>query len=149
MKFVILSAKTIPGFNVRGPILSPAEYDIHLVLRWIGLGIDVREAMEDGSYRKLKHNDPKLVELLDAKIEKEAKKRDEWNKRKVDNVGAIDSRAIAKLKPERLPKHKPSPKKVSKPKKEEPPKEEVKEEPVVEVENEPIDLFIDELEKPE
>ena len=75
MKFVILSSKILPGYDVCGPILSPAEYDIHLVLRWIGLGIDVREAMEDGSYRKLKHNDPKLVELLDAKIEKEAKDR--------------------------------------------------------------------------
>ena len=126
MKFVILSSKILPGYDVCGPILSPAEYDIHLILRWINFGIDVREYMEDGSFRKLKQNDPKLVELLNEKIEREARKREERKKLRIDHVGSIDSRANARLKPERLAKRNPAPKKVSKPKKIEPPKEEIK-----------------------
>lgn len=149
MRFVILSDKVIPGYNVKGPILSPAEYDVHLVLRWISLGIDVREYMENGAHRKLKSNDPKLIELLNEKIERETKKREEWKKRRIDNPGMIDSRANAKLKPERLPqrKQKPVPKKVVEPKVVEPPKEEVIEDVVGVDEN--IEIFIDELERPE
>ena len=67
MRFVILSAKPLPiGNGVHGPILSPAEYDVHLVLKLLALRIDVREVMEDGSYRKLDSNDEKLLELLTA-----------------------------------------------------------------------------------
>ena len=150
MRVVVLSTGTIPGFNVRGPILSPTEYDIHLILRWISLRLDVREVMEDGSYRKLKSNDPKLLELLDEKIQKETKKREEMKKLRIDNTVYIDSRANVKLKPERLPKQKPIPQKINKPKKEEPPKVEVKEEELVtDVKENDIELFIDELEKPE
>ena len=71
MRFVILSAKPLPiGNGVHGPILSPAEYDVHLVLKLLALRIDVREVMEDGSYRKLDSNDEKLLELLKAKSNK-------------------------------------------------------------------------------
>ena len=43
MKFVILSHKIIPGYGVKGPILSPANYDVHLVLKWIAAGLDVEK----------------------------------------------------------------------------------------------------------
>ena len=75
MKFVILSRGPIPGYGVTGPILSPAEYDIHLVLRWIGAGVDIREVMEDGSYRKLSVNDERINEELNRKINERAAER--------------------------------------------------------------------------
>ena len=74
MKFVILSNKIIPDFNVKGPVLTPMEYDIHQVLRWLTSGIDVREVMEDGSYRKLSFNDAKLVDELYNKSNKNREK---------------------------------------------------------------------------
>ena len=65
MKFVILDNRSLPEFNgVRGPILTPRFYDIHLVLRWIAAGIDIREVMEDGSYRKLEFNDERVMRRL-------------------------------------------------------------------------------------
>ena len=75
MKFVILSRGPIPGYGVTGPILSPAEYDIHLVLRWIGAGVDIREVMEDGSYRKLSVNDERINEELNRKLNERAAER--------------------------------------------------------------------------
>jgi hypothetical protein len=144
MKFVILSNKAIPMFNgMRGPVMTPTEYDIHLVLRWISLGLDIREVMEDGSYRKLKHNDPKLMELLSKKLDENAKKRQE-RKEKIDNevVKEIIPQGNIKIKEEKKIFKQPVPKK-EEPKKQENKKNDVKKE-------EPKkDLFIDDLEKPE
>ena len=145
MKFVILSHKLIPGYGVKGPILSPANYDVHLVLKWLAVGLDVREVMEDGSYRKLSFNDKKLLEVLNAKLKKQAEKR-EAVKRELEEVKSepIKPMGGVKLVPEDkpLPVAKPKKKKVEKvvekPKKEEQPKEEPS-----------VELFIDELEKPE
>jgi hypothetical protein len=145
MKFVILSHKIIPGYGVKGPILSPANYDVHLVLKWIAAGLDVREVMEDGSYRKLSFNDKKLLEILNDKLKKQAEKR-EAVKRELEEVKSepIKPMGGVKLVPEDkpLPVAKPKKKKVEKvvekPKKEEQPKEEPS-----------VELFIDELEKPE
>ena len=70
MKFVILSSGYIPGFNgVRGPILTPSAYDLHLVLQWLCAGVDIREVMPDGSYRKLQFNDEKIMKEIDEELE--------------------------------------------------------------------------------
>ena len=87
MKYVILSRKQIPGYSVKGPILTPAEYDIHQVLKWVVVGIDVREVMEDGSYRKLSFNDPRLMEELDKKLNIQRERR-EHAERKNDAIRA-------------------------------------------------------------
>ena len=144
MRYVILSRSPIPGFGVSGPILSPAHYDIHLVLRWIGAGVDIREVMEDGSYRRLRINDERLMEELNRKIEKQAAERKaikeqiEYERR--NPAGNV------RLIPEKNRK-KPAVKKVQPVKKEEP---KVVEPPKpVEVKEEKIDLFIDKLERPE
>ena len=145
MRYVILSRTPIPGFGVSGPILSPAHYDIHLVLRWIGAGVDIREVMEDGSYRRLKINDERLIEELNRKIEKQAAER-EAIKRQIED----DRRRPAgnvQLIPERNRK-KPAVKKV-RPVKQEEPKVVEPPKPVEVKEEENIELFIDELEKPE
>lgn len=152
MKFVILSYKMIPGYNVKGPILSPASYDVCKVLDWIRLGLDVREVMPDGSYRRLKADDPKLKELLDAKIEKGMKERREIQAAREERRRARMGipTLVSNTKP--LPVvEKPKPEKKVEPKKEELIVEEVKEEPIVEefIEEPPVDLFIDELENPE
>ena len=139
MQFVILSHKTIPGFGVKGPILSPASYDIHLVLRWISVGVDVREVMEDGSLRKLKFNDERLMEELHKKLDKQAEQR--LAVKKAREEIKIEVKGNVKL----MPEAKPLPKK--KVKKEEPKKEIV--EPKEEVKEDNIDLFIDHLEDPE
>ena len=148
MKFVILSHKIIPGFGVKGPVMSPATYDIHLVLKWVAAGVDVREVMEDGSYRKLSFNDERLLEELNKKLDKQAKERAKVKKE-------LEERKNERVKPtggvQLIPEAKPLPVK-SKPKKEKVKKEEPKKvEPVVEqkIEEPPMELFIDELEKPE
>ena len=144
MKFVILNHnRIIPGYGVKGPILSPAEYDIHLVLRWLAAGLDVREVMPDGTYRKLKHNDARLMEELNKKIERQTQERAELKKAQEETrssrMGGGNIRLVPENKP--LPVIKPRPKKEEPPKKEELKVEEVKEEQV--------DLFIDQLEDPE
>jgi hypothetical protein len=139
MQFVILSHKIIPGFGVKGPILSPASYDIHLVLRWISVGVDVREVMEDGSLRKLKFNDERLMEELHRKLDKQAEQR--LAVKKAREEIKIEVKGNVKL----MPEAKPLPKK--KVKKEEPKKEII--EPKEEVKEDNIDLFIDHLEDPE
>ena len=143
MKCVILSRKMIPGYGVKGPILSPAEYDIHQILKWINVGIDVREVMEDGSYRKLYINDPKLIELLNEKVNKKSEQRKQ-DRQLMENNRVVKPQGNVRLRPEKI--HDPKPKKVQ-PK---PVKEVIKEEPKKEeVKEEVVDLFIDELEKPE
>ena len=139
MKFVILTNKIIPGFSVKGPILSPAEYDIYQVLRWVAAGVDVREVMEDGSYRKLSFNDERLVaELTKLSIQHKAELEKTKNELK---SAEIKPNGNVQLKPEKNKKVvKPNKPKVTTPKVEkhvEPSK----------VENN--DIIIDELEKPE
>lgn len=69
MKFVILSSAVIPGFNgQRGPLLTPQELDVKSVLKMVGCGIDVREVMPDGSYRKVEFSDDRLTNYLSNKI---------------------------------------------------------------------------------
>lgn len=156
MRFVILSYKEIPGYGVKGPILSPANYDVHLVLKWINAGIDVREVMEDGSYRKLSFNDPRLMEELHKKLDKQAKKREDV-KKELENLHGerIIPRNNVQLSGEEHDKIKTQIIKKKEVVKENKPKnkkkEVIKEEPVVEqkVEEPPVELFIDELEKPE
>lgn len=138
MKFVILSNKMIPEYNVKGPIFSPAEYDLYLVLRWIMNGIDIREVMDDGTYRKLSLHDERLLSELHGESEKKIKDRS----KKLDEVKADQQQhSTVRLKPEKKQKV-PQIKKTEKPK---------KENKVVEkaVEKENIEFFIDELEKPE
>lgn len=77
MKFVILSSCEIPGFGgARGPVLTPQEYDLHLVLRMITNGVDIREVMEDGSYRKLVFNDPAVMKAIDKGFVKDHKEEE-------------------------------------------------------------------------
>ena len=141
MKCVILSHKIIPGYNVKGPILSPAEYDVHQLLKWINVGLDVREVMEDGSYRKLKNNDPKILELLNKKIDKQHEEKQRIKMLQV-NERVVKPTGNVQLKPEKTYKPKKvQAKPVKEVKVEEPKREEVKEEKV--------DLIIDELERPE
>lgn len=62
MKFVILSSVPIPGFNgQRGPLLTPQCLDAKLVLKMVAMGIDVKEVMEDGSYRDVEFSDSRLI----------------------------------------------------------------------------------------
>ena len=143
MKCVILSRKIIPGYGVKGPILSPAEYDIHQILKWINVGIDVREVMEDGSYRKLNVNDPKLMGLLNEKVNKKAEERKQ-ERRLIEDNRVVKPQGTVRLRPEKI--HDPKPKKVQPKPVKEVIKEELKKE---EVKEEVVDLFIDELEKPE
>ena len=139
MKFVILTNKIIPGFSVKGPILSPAEYDIYQVLRWVAAGVDVREVMEDGSYRKLSFNDERLVaELTKLSIQHKAELEKTKNELK---SAEIKPNGNVQLKPEKNKKVVKSnkPKVIT-------PKVEKHVEPS-KVENN--DIIIDELEKPE
>lgn len=145
MKFVILSKKIIPGYGVKGPILSPATYDIHQVLKWVAAGVDVREVMEDGSFRKLSFNDERLINELNKKLEKQAIEKEEIKKQREGlNIEPVKRANVSLVPEKKLPQ-----KKVVK--KQEVVKEELKVEKVEEqkVEPEKIDLIIDELEKPE
>ena len=70
MKFVIMSRGQLPFYNgACGPILTPVAYDIHLVLKWLAAGVDVREVMDDGSFRKLEFNDERVMKELDEDLE--------------------------------------------------------------------------------
>lgn len=71
MKFVILHTGVIPGYgNARGPVMTPQEYDLKDVLKWVSHGIDIREVMEDGSYRKLEFNDRRINEAINNGLNK-------------------------------------------------------------------------------
>lgn len=66
MKFVIMHTGEIPGYgHVRGPVLTPQAYDLSTVLKWVSHGVDIREVMEDGSYRKLTFNDRRLKSAIE------------------------------------------------------------------------------------
>ena len=143
MKFVILSNKVILDFNVKGPVMTPTEYDVHQVLRWIAAGIDVREVMEDGSYRKLSFNDERLKEELRKKSDKIKEEREKHFGNAINEItnGTIKPNGIIKLKPEKVKAKNIKP---VEEKKQELKKKEVK------VQEEPqVDLIIDDLEKPE
>ena len=151
MKFVIMNTGIIPGFGIKGPVLTPREYDVHQVIKWLAIGIDVREVMEDGSYRKLKFSDEKLMNEACKDIEKQRIERN----RIEEEVKAMDNQP--KIKPSKkqvqfvpvVEEQNKKNKKVEhkKPVVEKVVKEEVKEEPKIE---EPeVDFPIDNLEKPE
>ena len=88
MKFVIMNTGIIPGFGIKGPVLTPREYDVHQVIKWLAIGIDVREVMEDGSYRKLKFSDEKLMNEACKDIEKQRIERN----RIEEEVKAMDNK---------------------------------------------------------
>lgn len=101
MKFVILSSSCIPGFNgARGPILTPTAYDLHLVLQWLCAGVDVREVMPDGSYRKLQFNDEKIMKEIDEELEmKRIQKEQNVDFLKEEPVKKVDKPKVIKTKP--------------------------------------------------
>ena len=128
MKFVVLDNKELPMYNgVKGPIMTPTAFDIQLVLKWLAFEIDVREVMEDGSFRKLEFNDERVMRELDEKLEM---KRIE----KEQKVKLVDHIPVTKKASNKKVVVRPQPK-----------KEEVKE---PEVKKEP-ELFVDDLKKPE
>lgn len=144
MKVVILSAKRIPGFGVYGPIMTPTEYDVHLILKWIAARIDVREVMEDGSYRKLTCNDKRLMEELDKKHAKIQKDREDFKKARKEVEIEKRQRGNIIMKPEKKPHPQPKIKVL-----EEKPLPVVKEEPkqIEDKKEEPkVDIMIDDLE---
>ena len=138
MKFVIMSRGHLPFYNgVCGPILTPVAYDIHLVLKWLAAGVDVREVMDDGSFRKLEFNDEQVMKELDEDIER---KRIE----KEQHVKLLEEHKVEvkKVTPKKVNIYPAEPVKPIKEKKEE--KLVVKEEP--KVEKKKTELEIDELE---
>ena len=136
MKFVILSNNVIPDYNgVRGPILTPTVFDLHFVLKCISYGIDIREVMPDGSYRKLQFNDERLMKGIDDELEEKRLKKEqkiEENKEIVVKTESVKAK-IAKARQMAQEKAKTVVKEV---KTEE--KEEIK-----------PSIVVDELEKPE
>ncbi len=76
MKCVVYSKGELPGFKgIRGPIMTPIDVDVHLVLKWVYFGVDVREVMDDGSHRRLKSNDERLMNAIDADLEERRQKK--------------------------------------------------------------------------
>ena len=139
MKFVIMSNCVLPECGVRGPVLTPRYYDIHLVLRWIAAGVDIREVMEDGSYRKLEFNDERVMKELDEELER--KRIEKEQKIKLLEETKVE---VKKPAPKKMNIYPPEPvKPIKKEKKEEKPV--VKEEPKV-VEKKKPAFEIDELE---
>lgn len=128
MKFVVLDNRELPMYNgVKGPIMTPTAFDIQLVLKWLAFEIDVREVMEDGSFRKLEFNDERVMRELDEKLEM---KRIE----KEQKIKLVEQKPVTKKAANKKVVVRPQPK-----------KEEVKE---PEVKKEP-ELFVDDLKKPE
>lgn len=139
MKFVILSSCKLPECGVRGPILTPRYYDIHLVLKWLAVGIDIREVMEDGSYRKLEFNDERVMKELDEELE-----RKRIEKEQKVNLLEEPKVEVKKPTPKKMNIYPPEPvKPMKKEKKEEKPV--IKEEPKVVEKNDPV-FEVDELE---
>ena len=128
MKFVVLDNRELPMYNgVKGPIMTPTAFYIQLVLKWLAFEIDVREVMEDGSFRKLEFNDERVMRELDEKLEM---KRIE----KEQKIKLVEQKPVTKKAANKKVVVRPQPK-----------KEEVKE---PEVKKEP-ELFVDDLKKPE
>ena len=143
MKFVILSHGIVPDFGVRGPILTPREYDLHQVFKWVAYGVDIREVMDDGTYRKLSFNDERILdeirkELNNKVVEKKEEKKEVEKIPKHRRVGIYPKEEIKEIKHK-----KDEVKKVEEEKIIEPAKEEIN------VDDGKVDFPIDNLEKPE
>lgn len=150
MKFVILSCKIIPGYSVKGPILTPANYDIHQVLKWVAAGVDVREVMEDGSFRKLSFNDERLLNELNKKIEKKVIEKEELKKQREGmNIEPVRRGNVSLVPETKLPKKKVKKLEVVKEEELKVEKDNKEEKPWDNVGKEKVELIIDELERPE
>ena len=136
MKFVILSHGLIPDYGVRGPVLTPRKYDLHQVLRWISMGVDIREVMEDGSYRKLTFIDERIANEIGKELDEKMNNKKE--EEKIPDVKKIPKKRRVDIYPKEEVKE-------IKIKKEEPKKEEKEEVSGLPAINFPIDT----LEKPE
>ena len=139
MKFVILSRGQLPFYNgACGPILTPVAYDIHLVLKWLAAGVDIREVMDDGSFRKLEFNDERVMKELDEDLERKRIEKEQHIKL-LEEEQKVDAKKVVTKKMNIYP---PEPVKPVKEKKKEKPV--VKEEP--KVEKKKSELEVDELE---
>lgn len=143
MKFVILSHGIVPDFGVSGPILTPREYDLHQVLKWVVYGVDIREVMDDGTYRILSFNDERILdeirkELNNKVVEKKEEKKEVEKIPKHRRVGIYPKEEIKEIKHKKV-----EVKKVEEEKNIEPAKEEIN------VDDGKVDFPIDNLEKPE
>ena len=139
MKFVIMSRGQLPFYNgACGPILTPVAYDIHLVLKWLAAGVDVREVMDDGSFRKLEFNDERVMKELDEDLERKRIEKEQHIKL-LEEEQKVE---VKKVVPKKMNIYPPEPVKPVKEKKKEKPV--VKEEP--KVEKKKPELEVDELE---
>ena len=144
MKFVILSHGIVPDFGVRGPILTPREYDLHQVLKWVVYGVDIREVMDDGTYRILSFNDERILDEIRKELNNKVVEKKEEEKKEVEKipkhrrVGIYPKEEIKEIKHKKV-----EVKKVEEEKKIEPAKEEIN------VDDGKVDFPIDNLEKPE
>lgn len=139
MKFVIMSKGQLPFYNgACGPILTPVAYDIHLVLKWLAAGVDIREVMDDGSFRKLEFNDERVMKELDEDLERKRIEKEQHIKL-LEEEQKVDAKKVVTKKMNIYP---PEPVKPVKEKKKEKPV--VKEEP--KVEKKKSELEVDELE---
>ena len=139
MKFVIMSRGQLPFYNgACGPILTPVAYDIHLVLKWLAAGVDVREVMDDGSFRKLEFNDERVMKELDEDLERKRIEKEQHIKL-LEEEQKVE---VKKVVPKKMNIYPPEPVKPVKEKKKEKPV--VKEEP--NVEKKKPELEVDELE---
>ena len=144
MKFVILSHGIVPDFGVRGPILTPREYDLHQVLKWVVYGVDIREVMDDGTYRKLSFNDERIMDKIRKELNNKVVEKKEEEKKEVEKipkhrrVGIYPKEEIKEIKHKKV-----EVKKVEEEKNIEPAKEEIN------VDDGKVDFPIDNLEKPE
>ena len=144
MKFVILSHGIVPDFGVRGPILTPREYDLHQVLKWVVYGVDIREVMDDGTYRILSFNDERIMDKIRKELNNKVVEKKEEEKKEVEKipkhrrVGIYPKEEIKEIKHKKV-----EVKKVEEEKNIEPAKEEIN------VDDGKVDFPIDNLEKPE
>lgn len=144
MKFVILSHGIVPDFGVRGPVLTPREYDLHQVLKWVAYGVDIREVMDDGTYRKLSFNDERIMDKIRKELNNKVVEKKEEEKKEVEKipkhrrVGIYPKEEIKEIKHKKV-----EVKKVEEEKNIEPAKEEIN------VDDGKVDFPIDNLEKPE
>lgn len=144
MKFVILSHGIVPDFGVRGPILTPREYDLHQVLKWVAYGVDIREVMDDGTYRKLSFNDERIMDKIRKELNNKVVEKKEEEKKEVEKipkhrrVGIYPKEEIKEIKHKKVEVKKVEEEKIIEPAKEE-----------INVDDGKVDFPIDNLEKPE
>jgi hypothetical protein len=144
MKFVILSHGIVPDFGVRGPVLTPREYDLHQVLKWVAYGVDIREVMDDGTYRKLSFNDERIMDKIRKELNNKVVEKKEEEKKEVEKipkhrrVGIYPKEEIKEIKHKKVEVNKVEEEKIIEPAKEE-----------INVDDGKVDFPIDNLEKPE